>query len=65
VAHVSSVTKASDLALMALPQRFTLATPAAASRSGAVRRLGDVADAVEGFQPPIDRVMRSSIPWPW
>lgn len=54
VAHTSSVKQASDLATMALPLRTTLlANTAGRARSGAVRRLGDVADVVEGFPPPI------------
>ncbi len=54
VAHTSSVKTAGDLALMALASR---PAPAAASpalvRSGGVRRLGDVAEVIEGFPPPI------------
>jgi CzcA family heavy metal efflux pump len=62
VAHASSVKQASDLALMALPPRASAQpTTAGAQRSGAVRRLGDVADVVEGFPPPIgDGVINGS-----
>jgi len=52
VTHGSSVTSAADLAVMALSPRAAQ-RPAGTSRSGAVRRLGDVADVVEGFPPPI------------
>ncbi|MBA2355102.1 MAG: efflux RND transporter permease subunit, partial [Acidobacteria bacterium] len=65
VTHASGVTRASDLALMALAPTAGAASPAVNTsspspsasttglRSGAVRRLGDVADVVEGFPPPI------------
>ncbi|MEO5818973.1 MAG: efflux RND transporter permease subunit [Vicinamibacteraceae bacterium] len=53
VAHTPSVTQASDLARMALPARPGAASASGTARSGAVRRLGDVADVVEGFPPPI------------
>ncbi len=53
VAHVSSVKQASDLAMMALPQRTAPMAPPGGARSGGVRRLGDVAEVVEGFPPPI------------
>jgi CzcA family heavy metal efflux pump len=49
VAHAPSVTTAADLANMAVAPRGQLPS----TRSGAVRRLGDVADVVEGFPPPI------------
>ena len=53
VAHTSSVKRASDLAQMALPFRSGTLAPGRLARSGAARRLGDVADVVEGFPPPI------------
>ena len=54
VTHASSVKTAADLALMALAPRVSSpAGPQGAARSGGVRRIGDVADVVEGFPPPI------------
>jgi CzcA family heavy metal efflux pump len=54
VAHTSSVKTAADLALMALAPRVPAAgSPQGAARSGGVRRLGEIADVVEGFPPPI------------
>ncbi|HUU34081.1 MAG TPA: efflux RND transporter permease subunit, partial [Vicinamibacterales bacterium] len=53
VAHVSSVKEAADLAMMALPQRPAPMAAPGRGRSGGVRRLGDVAEVVEGFPPPI------------
>ena len=59
VAHATTVKTAADLARMALPMRLQPRTPgfgppgSGPTRTGAVRRLGDVADVVEGFPPPI------------
>ncbi|MEQ1897380.1 MAG: efflux RND transporter permease subunit [Vicinamibacterales bacterium] len=54
VAHATTVKTAADLARMALPTRLQPRTPGSGpTRTGAVRRLGDVADVVEGFPPPI------------
>ncbi len=47
VAHAPSVKQAADLAIMAVTAGAASGVP------GAVRRLGDVADVVEGFPPPI------------
>lgn len=54
VAHATTVKSAADLARMALPMRLQPRTPGSGpARTGAVRRLGDVADVEEGFPPPI------------
>jgi len=52
VSHVAAVRTADDLARMALTT-FPTITPRPAATSGPVRRLGDVADVVEGFPPEI------------
>ncbi|WP_239491293.1 efflux RND transporter permease subunit [Luteitalea sp. TBR-22] len=54
VAHESPVRDAADLARMALsPRASTTGSPGTSLPVPAVRRLGDVADVVEGFPPPI------------
>jgi CzcA family heavy metal efflux pump len=53
VAHVPSIKAARDLGLMAVASTSRAAPGTAAAGSIGVRRLGDIADVVEGFPPPI------------
>jgi CzcA family heavy metal efflux pump len=51
VAHSGAVKTALDLGEMVIAPKLGTASPGA--RNGGIRRIGDVADVVEGFPPPI------------
>ncbi|HEY7499264.1 MAG TPA: efflux RND transporter permease subunit [Vicinamibacterales bacterium] len=53
VTHGAAVTTASDLASMIVAAPAAARAASSAPRAGAIRRIGDVAEVVDGFPPPI------------
>jgi CzcA family heavy metal efflux pump len=62
VAYAGTIRTAADLQAMAIGVQPAATQPGQAARPGAVRRLGDITQVVEGFPPPIGDAIINDVP---